>query len=68
MLTVYSTPTCGKCQVIKTKLNSKGIQFLNCQDIDIMQSLNITSVPCLKTDDGKMIRNFSEINSYVNSL
>lgn len=68
MLTVYSLPTCGKCNIIKSKLTAKGVQFNICEDIPKMQSLGIVGVPCLELDNGTILRNFAEINSYTNKL
>jgi arsenate reductase-like glutaredoxin family protein len=67
MLTIYTLPTCQKCKVIKTKLESKGIGYEECQDIERMKALDIFSTPALESD-GKLMKNFSEINSYINSL
>ena len=70
---LYSLPTCPRCKVIKTKLSQAGIQFDECQDIDVMQDMDITSAPALaiRTDSSsefKIIRDFGEINALVNEL
>ena len=70
---VYSTPTCPKCKILKVKLERKGILFVECQDVEIMESLNITGVPVLgiqgdNPDDFTLIRDFAEINKIVESL
>ena len=46
---LYSTD-CPKCKVLKKKLNDEGIEFEECTDVDLMQSLGIMSVPVLEID------------------
>lgn len=63
---VYSTPICPRCKVLKAKLERKGIEFTEEHNVEKMQELGITSVPCLQVDDGKLM-DFSEANNWVNS-
>ena len=63
---VYSTPTCPKCKVLKTKLDKKGILYTENQDIDKMNELGIMSVPYLQIDGGRPM-DFAEANKWVNS-
>ncbi len=67
MITIYTSPTCHKCHMIKTKLNSKGIEYNECQDIERMKALNIFSLPVLEVN-GELITNITDINKYVNDL
>jgi hypothetical protein len=53
--------------MIKTKLNSKGIEYNECQDIERMKALNIFSLPVLEVN-GELITNITDINKYVNDL
>lgn len=64
MITIYSTPTCPRCKVLKTKLAQKGIPYEECMDESVMQSLGILSVPVLSVDD--KLLDFSEAVKYVN--
>ena len=63
-MTIYTTPTCGKCKVLKAKLASKGMKYTECQDIGIMQSLNIFNVPVLEVDNTFL--SFEEAIKYIN--
>ena len=63
---IYSTLICPRCKVLKTKLERKGIDFIEEHDINKMQDLGITSVPYLQIDDGALM-NFSEANNWINA-
>lgn len=60
---LYSTG-CPRCNVLKQKMNSKGISFTEDSDIDKMLSMNITQVPVLEVDGKRM--EFTEANSWIN--
>ena len=64
MITIYSTPTCPRCKVLKAKLAQKGITYEECMDETKMQELGIMSVPAMSVDD-KLLE-FSEAIKYVN--
>lgn len=64
MITVYSSPTCGKCKVLKAKLEQKGIAYDECQDEDVMLKLGIDSLPVLGVD-GQLLM-FTEALKFVN--
>ncbi len=64
MITIYSTPTCPRCKVLKTKLAQKGIEYEECMDENKMQELGILSVPVVAVD-GKLL-DFSEAIKYIN--
>ncbi len=61
---LYSSDTCGKCKVLKTKLNNKGIKFKTVTDVETMMKKNIDFLPVLDVD-GKMMQ-FEEANEWVN--
>ena len=61
---LYSSETCGKCKVLKTKLNNKDIKFETVTDVEIMMKKNIDLLPVLEVD-GKMMQ-FEEANEWVN--
>lgn len=44
---VYSTG-CPKCEILKKKLISEGVEFEECTDVDLMISKGIMSVPVLE--------------------
>lgn len=47
---LYKTPTCGKCKVLKKKLEDKGIEFTENEDIDEMLSMGIMNAPTLSVN------------------
>ena len=65
MVKIYTLDTCPKCKILKEKLNSKNISYEEVTDVDIMISLNISSVPVLELEDGSYL-NFSEANKWIN--
>ena len=66
MITVYTQPNCGKCKVLKAKLQQKGIAYEESQDVDKMQSLGIMSLPAMQVDD--RLFTFEEAIKYVNEI
>ena len=66
MVTIYTTPTCPKCKVLKGKMESKGVEYSECQDVDKMISMGISTVPWLEVD-GKLM-DFVQANNWVNNL
>jgi len=51
---LYKTPTCPKCKVLKKKLEDKGIEFTENEDIDEMLSMGIMNAPTLSVN-GKLL-------------
>lgn len=49
-ITVYSSPTCPKCKMLKLTLQKEGIEYEENQDLEVMKSLGITSVPVLSVN------------------
>ena len=47
---LYKTPTCPKCKVLKKKLEDKGIEFTENEDIDEMLSMGIMNAPTLSVN------------------
>lgn len=64
MITVYTQPNCGKCKVLKAKLQQKGIAYDESQDVEKMQSLGIASTPAMQVDD--RLLTFEEAIKYTN--
>lgn len=62
-VTLYST-NCPKCNILKAKLNAKGVDFIESNDIDLMISKGFTSSPMLEVDDTVM--NFANANKWIN--
>ena len=69
-IVVYVADQCPKCNILKIKLNNKGIKYqekiASKEEIDdILKTTNIMSLPILKIDD-KYI-DFTEANNWVNN-
>ena len=54
MVTVYTQPTCGKCKVLKSKLESANVDFKVVEDIDVMISKGFKATPMLEVDGNIM--------------
>ena len=65
MITIYTTEACPKCKILKKKLDSKGIQYKEIKDIEILKSLDIYEVPVLEVDNKTL--EFNEANEWVNN-
>lgn len=63
---VYTTSTCPRCKILKDKLMTKNIDFVECQDVERMSNLGITEVPKLEKE-GKIL-SFGEAVAWINSL
>lgn len=64
MNTVYSKVGCPKCRVLKMKLEQKGIEYKECQDMEKMIGMGFMSLPMLEID-GKILT-FEEAVKYIN--
>ena len=62
---LYST-NCPRCQVLKTKLEQKKIQYEECTDIEEMLKLNIKMAPMLQVDDS--LFDFTCAIKWINSM
>lgn len=65
MVVLYSTG-CPKCEILKEKMEQKGVKYELCENLGIMSALGITFVPVLGID--KTLLNFSDAIKYINSL
>lgn len=63
---VFYSTGCPKCKVLKSKLDSKSIDYTIFNDVDRMVEMGITTVPNLMVD-GKLM-NFKESIEWLNSL
>lgn len=62
----YST-NCPKCNVLKSKLDSKGLTYTVNNDTKEMLALGLQSAPALKVDD-QPIMEFFEAVKWINTL
>lgn len=65
-MTLYSKDDCLRCDMLKTKLNAKGIQFVEVKNEDVIASLGIDFLPVLEVD-GELLE-LGKANDYINSL
>lgn len=65
MVTIYTQPTCGKCKVLKSKLDAAGIKYQENSDIQKMISRGFTSTPMLEVDG--VVRSFRAALDWVES-
>ena len=59
---LYSTG-CPKCKILKKKLDEKGIEYSEVNDVDAMLALNIDTVPVLIDGNNRM--DFKEALEWV---
>lgn len=52
---LYSLPGCPMCEMLASKLDEAGIEYVKITGQDVMKIQNITHVPMLETEDGKML-------------
>lgn len=64
---VMYTTHCPQCTILSKKLKQKNINFTEIDDLEIMEELDIISVPMLCVDGGALM-NFKEANNWINSL
>lgn len=64
MITVYTQPGCGRCQVLKKKLDMKGMEYTESQDVDKMLELEVTTLPAMEVD-GELLM-FEKAIKFVN--
>lgn len=60
---LYSTG-CPKCNVLKKKMQAKGVQYSEVNEIKEMRRLGILSVPVLSVN-GELL-DFSKANNWIN--
>lgn len=60
---LYSN-NCPKCRVLEQKLKTKGVEYEEVNDIEVMEQKGFMSVPMLEVD-GKVM-NFKEASDWIN--
>ena len=61
---LYSN-NCPKCNILKSELNKRNIQFRESKDFEVLELNNILSVPVLDLEDGTPMMLFKEALDYV---
>lgn len=62
-IVLYSND-CPKCKVIKNKLEKKGIEFIENNNIEELVVLGFKSLPVLKVEENLM--SFVDANNWIN--
>ena len=65
MVKIYTTDTCPRCGVLKTKMDAKGIPYESITDVNEIKKLGIMSVPYMQVDDGELM-DFATANTWIN--
>lgn len=65
-VTIYTTPTCPRCKILKDRLTAQEIDFTECQDVEEMEALGITEVPKLMVAD--LILSFGEAIAWLKTV
>lgn len=63
---ILYTTGCPRCKVLETKLKQKGVNYIECNDVEEMEKKEISSVPYLSVD-GKLL-DFTAAVKWVNGL
>lgn len=64
-MVLYSTESCPRCKILKQKLTDNNIEFEECHDMEILESLNIEEVPQLLVND--KLLSFGEAVKFINN-
>ena len=65
MIKLYTSVGCGKCEILKKKLQEAGIDFVESSEMEKLISLGFKSLPVLEVEDQFM--NFVDANSWINA-
>lgn len=65
MVKIYTTDTCPRCKVLKTKMDAKEIPYESITDVNEIKKLGIMSVPYMQVDDGELM-DFATANAWIN--
>lgn len=65
MIILY-TIGCPKCNILKNKLDQKGIEYVTCTSVDEMKKAGIESRPFPMLKVGDQIMDFHDANKWVN--
>ena len=65
MITLYTTPTCGICRMVKTKLQQKNIEYKEANAEDLLKIMDIQRAPVLQVED-TFLTSPTEIVNWIN--
>ena len=63
---LYRTETCPMCKILKTKMEQKGIPFVEVKELHELAKNGITEVPQLRVDGGELM-GMAAANKWINS-
>lgn len=63
-VTLFTTH-CPKCKILEAKLKQKGIDYVECDDLERMKDFGISSAPILKVDE--QVLDFNNAIKWINS-
>lgn len=64
MIIIYTTDTCPRCKILKMKLQSKNIEYVENHNEKEMEELGIMTVPYIEVD-GRLM-DFADANTWIN--
>lgn len=53
---LYSSPTCGMCEMIKRELKRHDIKYISISDVQEMRDRKVFSVPTLEVDGIRYVK------------
>lgn len=62
---IYTSPTCPKCEILKTKFKNKNIEYREINEYKTLIELGITEVPIVSINGVKM--DFVTANNWCNN-
>ena len=65
MIVLYTTSTCPKCGVIKSKLDAKNIKYTLVDDENIHKQKGYTLFPVMEVDN-EVMTSMIDINNFIN--
>lgn len=65
MIVLYTTKTCPKCKIVKTKLEDKKINYNLIDDPFILEEKGYDLLPVLEVD-GVVLKSMIDINDWIN--
>lgn len=64
MIVLYTTKTCPKCGIVKSKLENKKIEYTFIDDEHILEEKGYDLLPVMEVD-GVVLRSMLEINDFI---
>ena len=63
---VFYTTHCPKCNILKMKMDTAEVDYVECEDVDIMSTKGLKTAPALEVDG--QILEFGEAVKWVNNI